>query len=167
MISLSTAHREFLYLTRPNISLTWTRNLNINPTGLHNLTYILVLHPIAGFFGLLALIFGIIGVAGASRAATIIMSVLAFFAALLTLVAFVIDMVLWNLVKKRIQDGGFSATLVSHITYTSELLKSNTSDRETPTGSQSVLSVLSHWQHAPHSVVLSVDSPRVDLPVRR
>jgi hypothetical protein len=86
---------------------------NINPTGLHNLTYILILHPIAGFFGLLALVMGLIGVAGASRVATIFMSIFAFIGAVITLVAFVVDMVLWNLVKKRIQDAGYTATLVS------------------------------------------------------
>lgn len=94
-----------------DLMLNGATNANINPTGLHNLTYILILHPIAGFFGLLALIMGIIGVVGASRFSTILMSIFSFIAAVLTLIVFVIDMVLWNLVKKRINDAGYSAVL--------------------------------------------------------
>lgn len=89
------------------------RNVNINPKGLHNLTYILILHPIGGFVALLAFLMGLIGVAAASRFSTIMMAVLSFFAGVITLVVFVIDMVLWNLVKNRLHDAGFSASLVS------------------------------------------------------
>jgi hypothetical protein len=88
-------------------------NANLNPTALHNLTYILILHPIAGFVALLAFVFGLLGVMAASRFCTIMMSIMAFFAAVLTLVVFVIDMVLWNLVMKRIETAGGNATLVS------------------------------------------------------
>jgi hypothetical protein len=61
---------------------------------------------------LLAFIFGVIGIAAASRVSTIIMAVMSFFAAVVTLVAFVIDMVLWNILRNRIRDAGYSATLV-------------------------------------------------------
>ena len=88
-------------------------NVNINTSGLRNLTYILILHPIAGGFALFAFIMGLIGVAAASRFSTIMMAVLSSFAALLTLIVFVIDMVLWNLVKNRLQDAGYQASLVS------------------------------------------------------
>jgi len=86
-------------------------SINTNSSVLHNLTYVLILHPIAGFFAFLALVFGIIGAAAASRVATIFMAIFALFAAFLTLVIFVIDMVLWNIVKERITSAGYSATL--------------------------------------------------------
>ena len=56
---------------------------------------------------------GLIGAVAASRVATIFMSIFAFIGAVITLVAFVIDMVLWNVLKNRIQDAGYTATLVS------------------------------------------------------
>jgi hypothetical protein len=95
--------------------LSDSSNVNVNPTGLHNLTYILILHPIAGFLALLAFLMGLIGVSAASRFSTIMMAILAFFAAVLTLVVFVIDMVLWNIVKNRLHDAGFGASLVSGV----------------------------------------------------
>lgn len=91
--------------------LTQCSGVNTNSSALHNLTYILILHPIAGFFALVALIMGLIGVAAASRLATIFMSIFAFIGAVITLVVFVIDMVLWNIVKDRVRDAGFEATL--------------------------------------------------------
>ena len=87
-------------------------NLNINSTVLHNLTYTLVLHPIAGFFALLALLSGILGAAAASRVSTVFMSIFAFIGWIITLVVFVIDMVLWNVIKERIHSAGGEASLV-------------------------------------------------------
>ncbi|WVR09590.1 hypothetical protein IAU60_006661 [Kwoniella sp. DSM 27419] len=81
------------------------------PGVLHNLTYTLILHPIAGGFAFFALVFGLIGTAAASRVATIFMAILASIGALITLVIFVIDMVLWNVLKNRLQDQGYSAGL--------------------------------------------------------
>ncbi|CAD6569171.1 MAG: hypothetical protein TREMPRED_005084 [Tremellales sp. Tagirdzhanova-0007] len=86
-------------------------NANINSTVLHNLTYTLVLHPIAGFFALLAFLSGILGAVAASRVSTIFMSIFAFIAWVITLVVFVIDMVLWNVVKDRIDSAGGHASL--------------------------------------------------------
>jgi len=134
---------------------------NINPTGLHNLTYILIVHPIAGFVALLAFIFGVLGVAAASRFSTIMMSVMAFFAAVLTLIIFVIDMVLWNLVRKRVESAGGSATLVSSVLHCMLTI------RATPTGSPLPLLVPlsspSAWLFAVHVD----DSPVAELPGRR
>ena len=93
--------------------LTFASNVNINPSGLHNLTYALILHPIAGGVALLALLMGLLGVWAASRIATIFMAVFSFIASVICLVVFVIDMVLWNLVRTRIRDAGHDAMLVS------------------------------------------------------
>jgi len=94
-----------------NLMLNGATNVNINSTVLHNLTYTLVIHPIAGFFALLAVIFGLIGIAAASRVATIFMGITVFFAGFLALFIFVIDMVLWNIVKDRLVDAGYTAKL--------------------------------------------------------
>ncbi|ORX39426.1 actin cortical patch SUR7/pH-response regulator pali [Kockovaella imperatae] len=85
--------------------------LDISARVLQNLTYTLILHPIAGFIALLALVFGLIGAGAASRVATIFMAIFAFFGLVVALVAFVIDMVLWNVVKNKIEDAGYDATL--------------------------------------------------------
>jgi hypothetical protein len=73
----------------------------------------MILHPIAGFFALLALVMGILGAAAASRGATIFMSIFAFIGFAIGLVVFVIDMVLWNVVKQRITSAGYAAKLVN------------------------------------------------------
>ena len=80
---------------------------------LHNLTYTMVLHPIAGFFAFVSLIMGVLGAAAASRTATIMMAFFAFLGFLVALVVFVIDMVLWNVLKNRIVAAGYHASLVS------------------------------------------------------
>lgn len=79
---------------------------------LHRLTYILILHPIGGAIALISFLFGLCGIAFASRACTIIMAATSFLAALTALFVFVIDMVLWNLVKQRLHDAGYEASLV-------------------------------------------------------
>ncbi|OWZ52006.1 hypothetical protein J007_02060 [Cryptococcus neoformans] len=86
-------------------------NVNINQTVLHNLTYAMILHPIAGFLALLALVFGLLGACAASRVATIFMALCSALGLIVTLVVFVIDMVLWNIVKNHARDGGVQATL--------------------------------------------------------
>lgn len=94
-------------------SVTNILSVNLNSKVLHNLTYTLILHPIAGALGFLAMVFGLIGIAAASRVATIFMSILAFLGAVVGLVVFVIDMCLWNILKNRLHDNGYTATLVS------------------------------------------------------
>lgn len=83
----------------------------MNSNILHNLSKTLILHPIAGLLSFLAFLFGLLGVGAASRAATIMMAILSFFGALVGLVIFVIDMVLWNVLKNRLQDNGVTASL--------------------------------------------------------
>ncbi|WVQ94884.1 hypothetical protein IAU59_001969 [Kwoniella sp. CBS 9459] len=93
-------------LTLPGVS-----DVTLNSKVLHNLTYTMILHPIAGGLAFFALVFGLLGICAASRVATVFMALTAALAALVTLVVFVIDMVLWNVLKNRLQDAGYSAGL--------------------------------------------------------
>ncbi|ORY31617.1 hypothetical protein BCR39DRAFT_525927 [Naematelia encephala] len=94
-----------------DLVLNGATGVTINETVLHNLTYTMILHPIGGFVALLAFVFGLLGIACASRTATVFMGLSAFVASVITLVVFVIDMVLWNIVKNHIKNAGYSATL--------------------------------------------------------
>ncbi|KAK4683678.1 hypothetical protein P7C73_g6553, partial [Tremellales sp. Uapishka_1] len=95
-----------------DLALPGATNVVLNSQVLHNLTYTLIIHPIAGFFAFLSVLFGLLGIAAASRVCTIFMALTGAIAAFLALVIFVIDMVLWNIVKNRIVDAGYHATLV-------------------------------------------------------
>jgi len=83
-------------------------NTNLNNDVIHNLTFVLILHPIAAALSALAVIFGLCG-AAYSRLGTIFMSLSAALATLVTLVAWVIDMVLWGIARNRIRSSGSSA----------------------------------------------------------
>ncbi|BEI84252.1 hypothetical protein CcaverHIS002_0408560 [Cutaneotrichosporon cavernicola] len=85
--------------------------VQMNQTLLHNLSKTLILHPIAGFLSFLAFVMGVIGVAAASRGATVMMAIFSFLGAMAGLVAFVIDMVLWNVLKNRVVEAGYHASL--------------------------------------------------------
>jgi len=74
----------------------------------HNLTFVLVLHPVAAALAGLAVIFGICG-AGYHRAGTVLMSLAAGLATLVTTVAWVVDMVLWGIARDRFRDHGAQA----------------------------------------------------------
>ncbi|KII92365.1 hypothetical protein PLICRDRAFT_37134 [Plicaturopsis crispa FD-325 SS-3] len=74
----------------------------------HNLTSVLILHPIAAGLAGLSVLFGICG-AGYHRAGTVLMSLLATLAALATLVAWVVDMVLFGIARKHFRDAGATA----------------------------------------------------------
>jgi hypothetical protein len=87
--------------------------VNNLPGVLNNLSYGLILHPIGAGLGFLAVVFGLIGIAAASRFATIMMSMAAALGALVTLVVFVFDMVIFNILRNRIRDAGGDAMLVS------------------------------------------------------
>lgn len=91
-------------LTPPSVSVN-------SPKVLHNLTYVLILHPIAGFFCFIGMIFGLIGFAAGSRALTILMALSNFIGGIIALVVFVIDMVLWNILRNRIRNAGYDAML--------------------------------------------------------
>jgi hypothetical protein len=90
-------------------------SVNLNTTVLHNLTYALILHPIAAGVAFIAFLFGLIGVLAASRIATIFMGLFALIGSLVALVVFVIDMVLWNVLKNRLVEHDYDANLVSWV----------------------------------------------------
>ena len=149
-------------------------NQSLNTTVLHNLTYTLVLHPIAGFFAFLSLLMGLLGACAASRIATIFMALFAGFAGFLALVIFVIDMVLWNITKNTITSNGGMATLVSPIPSTSALLWLSTSNcgatlrcRASRTGSPPAPLSRASWRSAPQSAAHAADSPLAEWPARR
>ncbi|CCA73153.1 related to palI protein [Serendipita indica DSM 11827] len=77
----------------------------LGTNALKALTYVMILHPIAAAFALIACIFGLCG-AGFSRIGTILMSLSAALATLITLVVWVIDMSLWGIVRNRIRNHG-------------------------------------------------------------
>ncbi|KZV85811.1 pali-domain-containing protein [Exidia glandulosa HHB12029] len=82
-------------------SLLGFEDTRLNSGVIHNLTFVLILHPIAAGLAGLAVIFGLCG-AAYSRIGTIFMSISAALATLVTLVVWVIDMVLWGLARNRI-----------------------------------------------------------------
>jgi hypothetical protein len=75
---------------------------------LKSLTIVLILHPIAAFFALVACLFGFCG-AGFSRIGTILMSLCAALATLITLTIWVVDMSLWGIVRNRLRSNGAQA----------------------------------------------------------
>ncbi|KAL1745703.1 actin cortical patch SUR7/pH-response regulator pali [Schizophyllum fasciatum] len=80
----------------------------LNTKIIHNLTYVLILYPIAAGLSGLAFIFGLCG-AGYHRAGTVFMSLLSGLALLVTLVVWVVEMVLFGIVKARLHDQNVDA----------------------------------------------------------
>jgi len=83
-------------------------NANIDTTIVHHLTKVLILHPIAAGISGLAFVSGMFG-ACYHRAGTVVMALLAALATLTTLVAFVVDMVLFGIARKHFRDDGAEA----------------------------------------------------------
>ncbi|KAK7043787.1 hypothetical protein VNI00_008399 [Paramarasmius palmivorus] len=83
-------------------------NDSLNTRVIHNLTAVLILHPIAAGLSGLAVLFGLCG-AGYHRAGTVVMTLLSGLAAIVTLVVWVIDMVLFGIARNRIRDQGIPA----------------------------------------------------------
>ncbi|KAK0502878.1 pali-domain-containing protein [Armillaria luteobubalina] len=81
---------------------------SLNTTVITNLTKTLILHPIAAGLAGLAFLFGICG-ASYHRAGTVLMSLLAALATLVTLVAWVIDMVLFGIARNHFRNQNVSA----------------------------------------------------------
>ncbi|WVO14976.1 hypothetical protein L204_102618 [Cryptococcus depauperatus] len=94
-----------------NLVVYGAQNVNINDKGFHSLTKALILHPIAGLLALIALLFGLMGVGCASRGATIMMALTSAVAFLVTLVVFVIDIVMWVIIRHRVRNAGYDAHL--------------------------------------------------------
>lgn len=85
-----------------------TNASRINTTVVNNLTKALILHPIAAGLAGLAFLFGLCG-AAYHRVGTIFMTLLSGLAALVTLVVFIIDMVLFGIVRNRYRDENIPA----------------------------------------------------------
>lgn len=83
-------------------------NGRLSTSTIHNLTATLILHPIAAGLSGLAVLFGICG-ASYRRWGTVFMSLISVLAFLCTLVAWVIDMVLWGIVRTVLRDNGTNA----------------------------------------------------------
>ncbi|EIM83060.1 pali-domain-containing protein [Stereum hirsutum FP-91666 SS1] len=80
----------------------------LNDEIIHNLTKTLILHPIAAGLSGLAFLFGLLG-ASYHRAGTVLMTLTAALAFLTTLVAWVLDMVLFGIARNRFRDNGFNS----------------------------------------------------------
>jgi SUR7/PalI family len=73
---------------------------------IHNLTYTLILHPIAAGLSGLAVLFGLCG-AEYHRSGTVLMALSSSLAALVTLVAFVLDLVLFSIARHEFRKFGW------------------------------------------------------------
>lgn len=80
----------------------------LSSSTIHNLTFTLILHPIAAGLSGLAVLFGLCG-ASYHRSGTVFMSLIAGLAFLCTLVVWVIDMVLWGIARNVLRANGVSA----------------------------------------------------------
>jgi len=90
-----------------NASSLGLSNDGPNTIILSNLTKVLILHPIAaGLIGL-SVLFGICG--AYHRAGTVLMALFSAFATVCTLVAFVIDMIVFGIARNRFRDHGIHA----------------------------------------------------------
>jgi len=83
-------------------------NSNINNVTVHNLTKVLILHPIAAGLSGLAFLFGVCG-AASHRVGTVFMTLFSALAALITLVIFVIDLALFGVTRNRFRNQGIPA----------------------------------------------------------
>ncbi|KXN90817.1 hypothetical protein AN958_03471 [Leucoagaricus sp. SymC.cos] len=81
----------------------------LNTVILHNLTRTLILHPIAAGLSAIAFLFGLGGAAARTRVGTVFMTLTAGLAALATLVAWVIDMVLFGTARNRFREDNIPA----------------------------------------------------------
>ncbi|KAH9892889.1 pali-domain-containing protein [Cubamyces lactineus] len=81
----------------------------INDHLFHNLTITLILIPIAAGISGLAVLFGLCG-AAYHRVGTVLMTLLSALAFLVTLVAWVLEMVLFGVARDHIRDRGIDAT---------------------------------------------------------
>lgn len=75
---------------------------------IHNLTFTLILHPIAAGLSGLAVLFGLCG-AEYHRSGTVLMALSSSLAALVTLVAFVLDLVLFSIARHEFRKLGWSS----------------------------------------------------------
>jgi len=84
------------------------RTGELGSSTIHNLTFTLILHPIAAGLSGLAVLFGICG-SEYHRAGTVLMALSSSLAALVTLVAFVLDIVLFSIARHEFRKFGWSS----------------------------------------------------------
>jgi len=78
----------------------------LNSRTLHNLTKVLILHPIAAGLAGIAFLFGLCGFSARTRFGAVFMALTAGLAALTTFVVWVIDMVLFGIARSRYRGDG-------------------------------------------------------------
>jgi len=83
----------------------------VNSRIMYDLTKTLVLHPIASALSFFAFMFGVCGAFTYHRTGIVFMATLSFLAALVTLVIFVIDMVLFGITRTAFRREGVPASL--------------------------------------------------------
>jgi SUR7/PalI family len=80
----------------------------LSSSTIHNLTFTLILHPIAAGLSGLAVLFGLCG-AEYHRSGTVLMALSSSLAALVTFVAFVLDLVLFSIARHEFRKLGWSS----------------------------------------------------------
>lgn len=75
---------------------------------IHNLTFTLILHPIAAGLSGIALLFGLCG-AAYHRAGTVLMVLSSSLAALVTFIAFILDIALFSIARHEFRKNGWSS----------------------------------------------------------
>ncbi|KAH7888815.1 hypothetical protein F5I97DRAFT_1855748 [Phlebopus sp. FC_14] len=96
--------------SKPHVGYNFPLSVpDINSGVLHNLTYVLILYPIAAGLAGFAVLFGLCG-AAYHRAGTVFMSLCAALSMLCTLVAWVVSTALFGTVRNRLIDDGISAS---------------------------------------------------------
>ncbi|KAF9227450.1 pali-domain-containing protein [Gyrodon lividus] len=83
---------------------------DINTGIIHNLTYVLVLYPVAAGLSGIAFLFGVCG-ASYHRAGTILMTLTAALSSLCTLIAWIVSTSLFGVVRDRVRNEGIPASL--------------------------------------------------------
>ena len=81
------------------------RTGELTSSTIHNLTYTLILHPIAAGLSGLAVLFGICG-SEYNRSGTVMMALSSSLAALVTLVAFILDLALFSIARHEFRKLG-------------------------------------------------------------
>jgi hypothetical protein len=80
----------------------------LSSSTIHNLTFTLILHPIAAGLSGLAVLFGLCGTEY-HRSGTVLMALSSSLAVLVTLVAFILDMVLFSIARHEFRKFGWSS----------------------------------------------------------
>jgi hypothetical protein len=80
----------------------------LSSSSIHNLTVTLILHPIAAGLSGIAVLFGLCG-SEYHRSGTVLMALSSSLAALITLIAFILDMALFSIARHEFRKFGWSA----------------------------------------------------------